>query len=190
MAFMNWRMEGDNSIRYFLNLADGYFASSIILAKQCLICNSDKKADVIIFPILANINHGIELYLKSMNWILNEMLKRPVKIEGKHNIDQIYRTLKSKIKAYGGMAELRAFEESMAELESYITELFAKIKATPKNDKMDFARYPVSNTYENHFYVDGMGNVEVDLENFIKRFEIIGEKLTWMAEHLYDLMDE
>src|SRR5690625_6409664 len=38
---------------------------AITMSKKCLSGNEDKKADVLIFPILNNANHGIELYLKS-----------------------------------------------------------------------------------------------------------------------------
>jgi hypothetical protein len=186
MAFMNWRMSEDSVDRHFINLADGYLGSAIILAKQCLICNSDKKADILIFPILANANHGIELYLKAMTLMLNRMLNVEAKIEGKHNIGQIFRMLKSKIKALAGPVELKAFEENMLEVENYIEELVAKIESNSKNDKMDFSRYPISKDYENHFYVDTMENVEVDLENFIRRFEVINDKLRSFADHFYD----
>lgn len=186
MAFMNWRMSQDSTIRYLMTLADGYLSSAIVLAKQCLINNRNKQADILIFPILANANHGIELYLKAITWTLNQMLGSHLKIEGQHNIDQMYRMVKSKIKKLGGPKELKAFEEGMIELESYLKELVVKIKATSKKDKMDFSRYPINNSYENHFYVDGMDNVEVDLENFVKRFEEISDKLGSVAEQLYD----
>lgn len=183
---MNWRMGEESTPSHMTNLAHGYLSSAIILAKQCLICNSDKKADIIIFPILMNANHGIELYLKAMTWMLNEMLELDPKIEGRHNIAQIYRMLKSKIKEVAGIKAVRSFETQMTELESYIDELVVKIEATSKNDKMDFSRYPISNDQENHFYVDRMGNVEVDLENFIKRFEAIEAKLNSYSQMLYD----
>lgn len=64
--------------------------------------------------------------------------------------------------------------------------MFAKIQATPKDDKMDFSRYPLSNDYENHFYVNEIGNVEVDLENFISRFELVYTKLENLSAFLYD----
>ena len=187
MAFMNWRMSEDSAISHFISLADGYISSAIILAKQCLISNSDKKADILIFPILTNANHGIELYLKALMWMTNQMLKSKAKIEGRHNIAQIFRMLKSKIKALGGASELRDFEEGMVELENYLEELIVKIEATAKNDKMDFSRYPISKDYEGHFYTDRMGNVEVDLENFVRRFEIINDKLREIADHFYDI---
>jgi hypothetical protein len=186
IAFMNWRMSQDSTIRYFMTLADGYLSSAIILAKQCLISNRDKQADILIFPILTNANHGIELYLKAMIWSLNQMLDSDLKIEGKHNISQMYKMVKSKINVLGGQSELKAFEEGMTELESYLEELTIRIEATSKKDKMDFSRYPVSTDYENHFYVDRFGNVEVDLENFVRRFEVISDKLGQLAEYFYE----
>lgn len=61
IAFLNWRMDSSD-IRSLLNLADGYFVSGLELTKQCLDDNSHNRADILIFPILTNINHGIELY--------------------------------------------------------------------------------------------------------------------------------
>lgn len=187
---MNWRMQDESAISHLMNMADGYLRSSVILAKQCLICNSDKKADILIFPILASANHGIELYLKAMTWMLNLLLKSKAKFEGRHNIDQIYRMMKSKLKSLTGAKEVKAFETEMKELEGYLGELVLKIEATPKNDKMDFSRYPIDSDYENHFYVDRMGTIEVDLENFIKRFEVIHNKLDLAAWHFYDVLGE
>ena len=168
-----------------LNLAEGYLDASILLAKQCLAYNDDKKEDILIFPILTNANHGIELYLKAINWILNKLKESDKKIEGSHNIKQIFQLVKSKISSYGGQLSLKEFNSSMSELESYITELFDKVDATPKDDKMDFSRYPFSNNYNNHFYVDAIGNVEIDLENFVSRFKIIRERLETMSDFLY-----
>ncbi len=72
IAFLNWRISQNSDIRNLLNLADGFLISAIELAKHCLENNEDKRADILIFPILTNANHGIELYLKSLNWTLNE----------------------------------------------------------------------------------------------------------------------
>lgn len=185
IAFLNWRIESGEDIRNMLNLAEGYLDSSIALAKHCLDDNEDKKADILIFPILTNANHGIELYLKAMTWTLNKLLNIEKKIEGGHNIKQIFQTVRSKIKLYKGNLSLKEFNASTKELENYINELFDKVEATPKDDKMDFSRYPMSNDYDNHFYVDVIGNVEIDLENFVSRFEIIKEKLETMTDFLY-----
>lgn len=184
IAFLNWRMDS-SGIQNLLSMADGFMLSAIYLAKLCLANNGDKKADIVIFPILTNANHGIELYLKGMTWILNKLLDIDNKVEGKHNIDQIYRTVKSKIQQLDGADGKKNFEKETKELRDYITELFAKVKSTPKDDKMDFSRYPFSNKYENHFYADRIGNVEVDLDNFVNRFEIIREKLDNISSFYY-----
>jgi hypothetical protein len=185
IAFLNWRIEGSLEIRNLLHLADGFLRSSLELAKVCLNDNDDKKADILIFPILTNANHGIELYLKALNWTLNKLLESEKKIEGRHNIQQIFHTVKSKIEKYNGHTSLKDFNSATKELESYITELFSKIQATPQDDKMDFSRYTFSNNYENHFYVDTIGNVEIDLENFVSRFETIHKNLELLTDFLY-----
>lgn len=184
MAFLNWRMD-HSDIKNILNLADGFLLSAILLAKKCLANNHDKKADIVIFPILANANHGIELYLKGMIWTLNKLLGNNSKIEGKHNIQQIFKTLRSKIKEHEGQGKLKAFDLETKELSDYLVELCNKVKATPRDDRMDFSRYPFSNKYENHFYVDGLGNVEIDLENFVYRFKRIKNKLEIISDFYY-----
>jgi hypothetical protein len=185
IAFLNWRISSGSDILNMLNLADGFLLSAIELAKQCLDNNEDKKADILIFPILTNANHGIELYLKCLNWTLNELIGNDKKLEGSHNIKQIYETVKAKFLIYKGNVTYKGFKEATEELENYIDELFEKIKPTPKNDKMDFSRYTIDNKYESHFYVDEIGNVEIDLENFIARFELIKESLENLTSFLY-----
>jgi hypothetical protein len=186
IAFLNWRIAREDNIRNLRNLANGFMLASIRLARLCLIYNRDKTADILIFPILTNANHGIELYLKAITWTLNEIMNSGSKIEGAHNIQQIFNTVKSKIKKYKGRVSIKDFNECTAELQEYIVELFDKIKATEKKDNMDFSRYPFNTKYEQHFYVDIVGNVEVDLENFVSRFEIIHQNLENLWSFLYD----
>jgi len=80
IAFLNWRMEfGD--VNNLFNLADGYFQSASLLTEACLVDNHDKKADIIIFPILACFNHGIELYLKASTLTVTSCLTMTRKLE-------------------------------------------------------------------------------------------------------------
>src|SRR5690554_3880476 len=96
-AFLNWRTSNREDIGNFLVLADGFLYSSIQLCQICLVDNKDKKADILIFPILHNANHGIELYLKAMIWTLKKLIDGESKIEGNHNIQQMFSTVRSKI---------------------------------------------------------------------------------------------
>lgn len=185
IAFLNWRTSKFSYIQNMHVLAEGYMSSALILAKKCLDNNDDKKGDMLIFPILNNANHAIELYLKAILWTLNKIIKNNAKIEGGHNIKQIYETVKSRIKEYPGQVSVSEFNKATKVLKTYIDELFEKIKSIPKNDKMDFARYPFSKNYENHFYVESLGNVEVDLENFVSQFKLISDSLGDLADFLF-----
>jgi hypothetical protein len=185
IAFLNWRINKNEHILNLLNIAEGFLLSSLELAKKCLNDNQNKKADIIIFPILNNANHGIELYLKSLIWIMNELLGNEQKIVGKHNLKQLFQTLKARFKLYKGNIKNTDFNEATYELENYISELFDKIQATDKNDKMDFSRYSLNKNKEDHFYVLEFGNVEIDLENFVERFERIKQNLKQLTDFLY-----
>ena len=88
-AYLNWRTDKHSHINNMITVAKGYMKSSILLTEQILADNWSKKADIIIFPILFNANHAIELYLKAITWTLNILLDKPMKIEGQHNIKQI-----------------------------------------------------------------------------------------------------
>lgn len=61
-----------------------------MLAEQCLKDNSDKKADVLIFPMLFSVNHAIELYEKSIYWSLNILLENKSIFKENHNIRGIW----------------------------------------------------------------------------------------------------
>lgn len=190
MAFMNWRMD-DSQLISLINIGEGFFESALLLANACCRSNKHKRSDILIFPIFANANHGIELYLKSINWILNQLLNKPRKIEGGHNIDLIYKTVKAKIKEFGGKEETKNFDDATANLNEYIKELYLKNSANAKNDKMDFSRYPFGTDYSDHFYVDQWLSgkptpaAEVDMPNFVKRFKEIRKNLDLYCEYLY-----
>ena len=185
IAFLNWRMSPYAEISNLLEMAEGYMVSAISLAKVCLNDNSHKQADILIFPMVTNINHGIELYLKGMIWTLNKIMETDGRIEQGHNIRQLLSTVRSKIAQYNGRISLKGFDEEVGELIGYVNELYTRIGATDKKDRLDFSRYPFDTKYEFHFYVTEMGNVEIDLENFVLRFESIFRKLHDLSSFLY-----
>lgn len=187
-AYMNWRMNRHDPIYNMITVAKGYHEASLLLAKELVNDNHGKEADIIIFPILFNINHAIELYLKAIIWSLNIIEDTNRKIEGKHNIKQIYQNARSRVKIFEANNEGRyeIFLKLTENLEHYIDELFEKTEKnivkmngkTVTKDNMDFSRYTINNEdYYNHFYVDEFDNVVVDLENFIERFTEISTKL-------------
>jgi len=105
-AFLNWRFDPHDIIEVqFFNMAESYFETAIFLLKECIKDSYSKKADIWIFPILFNIIHGIEIYLKGFSSLytkyknltkLNEENK--YKIEKNHDIKQLCQTVIAKIK--------------------------------------------------------------------------------------------
>lgn len=194
-AFMNWRTEHHQPIQNMNVIADGYFESAILLAKDCLKDNSDRKADVLIFPILFSVNHAIELYEKSICWSLNILLGYKLKFKQNHDIRGIWLTIKEKIKEFGfgyGHEEVE-FNRMIVELEAYLDELSKIIMSKNINDayqNIDFSRYPINNHDEYHFYLKTYENVVVDLENFISIFEKIRDSLSRLADYYYELYAE
>lgn len=184
-AFLNWRTSNREDIGNFLVLADGFISSSIQLCKTCLADNIDKKADNLIFPILHNANHGIELYLKSMIWTLNKLIGGELKIEGNHNIQQMFLTVRSKIKSYKDNEWVKHFDQENKVLEEYINELFTLISGYGKGDNMEFSRYPITNKYENHFYLERLDNLEIDLENLQIQLTKIKDTLDESASYFF-----
>lgn len=184
-AFLNWRTSSKEDIGNLLVLANGFLTSSIQLCQACLAENNDKKADVLIFPILHNANHGIELYLKAMIWTLNRLIGNNFKIEGKHNIQQMFATIQCKIRTYKDTQWLNHFNVQNENLSEYIIELFQMISGYGKGDNMDFSRYPITDKYENHFYIDRLNNVEINLENLSERLKIIKDALDERASYFF-----
>ena len=184
-AILNWRTSNREDIGNLLVLAEGFLHSAIQLINDCLNENEDKKADLLIFPIIHNANHGIELYLKAMIWTLNRLIGTDLKIEGNHNIQQMYSTVRAKIKSLKDKERLKHFDEQSKELQKYIDELFTLLSGYGKGDNMDFARYPITEKYENHFYIDKLDNIEIDLEKFKEQLIQIKKTLDERASYFF-----
>jgi hypothetical protein len=184
-AFLNWRISKYRDILNMQSLANGFLLSAIDLTKRCLDNNQHKEADILIFPILTNAHHGIELYLKAITFTINQLKGSESKFEGTHNLKTLFVNVKNLIKEYGGGLSLEDFEQTTKELANYIEELVAKIQPIGKQDKMDFSRYPFSHKYENYFYVNEYENVEIDLENLLAYVEIIHENIEKVFDYLY-----
>ena len=187
-AYMNWRIDQNQKIHNMLVIADGYTKAAMLLLDDCIKDNCDKKADIVIFPILFSVNHAIELYLKGTNWALNNLLENDEKFCGGHDIRQIWNTVKGLVKKFErDVQRKQKFKEFTKELEEYINELYANIDkadtAPKKMKNMDFSRYPMNSNNINHFFIETFENVVVDLESLKMKFEIIINDLSCLAEY-------
>lgn len=194
-AYMNWRTNKHEHIKNMIVIANGFMLSSIILTEQILNNNNkNKSADIVVYPILFNANHAIELYLKAITWTLNIILDKDKKIEGNHDIKQIFNVVCSRVNEFEKSKDRKEqFKKLTNNLKNYLDELYIKIEDKSEGkykDNMDFSRYPFNTKYVNHFYIDEFDNVVIDLENFLIRFKEIGANLNAIADHyLYDFLE-
>lgn len=157
-----------------------------MLGEDCLENNIDKMADIIVFPMFFSADHGIELYLKSINWSLNMLLDKNETYCGGHDIRQIWNNVKKRMTEYEKNKNNRTqFKEMTRELDDYISELYEKID-TEHNDNvrmknMDFSRYPLNFNKEEHFYIENQENEVVDLGMFVETFKKIYYNLSSVA---------
>lgn len=196
-AYMNWRTQRFDNIHNMIVVAEGFSASAVLLVKEVLQDNRDKKADNLIFPILFNANHSIEVYLKAICWTQNQLLGRSDTFDGNHNLKGLFTNIVNLEKELKSSNDVKVFHEMLSSLKDYIEELYQKIERTVKdkkgNDKIihdiTFSRYSLNNDLEPQFYINTFDNVVVDMENFLRVFEGIFSSLDSLSAHYLDLLE-
>jgi hypothetical protein len=167
-AFLNWRVEKNDPIGNLISMGQGFIKSSKFTLELCIKDNDDKIGDELIFPILTNLNHGIELYFKALIWTLNSIQSNESNFPKTHNLyDLMIKSLKS-IEAVDGKEAVEDFTSTSNTLLDYIKEINETIKTDNKSDNLDFSRYPFSRKLKNHFYLKTYENVEIDMTNLLE----------------------
>ena len=180
-AYLNWRMGfGSNSRRQFIVMGEAFFSTAFNLVQQSTSNNSDKKADLWIFPIMFNVVHGIEVYLKAINACLNVVLgKAHTNIEGGHDIKQLCNVAKSLIIEYKNINKCDTTAQMFTAIKAignFIENIYQK------TDDMTFARYPMAKNKNGHFYIQTLENEVVDLEMLQEQMVIIYKLLDFIYE--------
>lgn len=167
-AFLNWRVDKNDPIGNLISIGQGFIKSSKFTLELCIKDNHEKIGDELIFPILTNLNHGIELYFKALIWTLNLIQSNEEKFPKTHNLYHLMNKSLESIEAVDGKETLENFTSASASLLDYINEINETIKTNSKSDNNDFSRYPFSIKFENHFYLNTYENVEIDMINLLE----------------------
>lgn len=180
-AYLNWRSNKyTNQRRQLVVMRDNFFSSAYNLLQQCINDNGDKKADSWIFPIMFNIVHGIEIYLKAINVILNIVLNEQNQvIQGGHDIKQLCQTSKSLILKYKNRNKNETTDQmwtAIKVIENFIENIYEKT-----ND-MTFARYPMDKNKNGHFYIQTLDNSVIDMELLEKQMVIVYKMLEFIYQ--------
>lgn len=195
-AYMNWRTQRYDHIHNMNVIAKGFSDSALLLAKEILRDNRDKKADSFIFPLLFNTNHSIEVYLKAICWQQNLLLNKNKTFNTNHNLKGLF-TKVIDLENELNSGDQVLFREWLSNLEMYIDELYGKIERTigkTGNLKtihdITFSRYSLTNDFEPQFYINTFDNVTVDLENYLAVFKGIFDNLDAISTHYYALLED
>lgn len=180
-AYLNWRSNKyTNQRRQLVVMGDNFFSSAYNLLQQCINDNGDKKADSWIFPIMFNIVHGIEIYLKAINVILNIVLNEQNQvIQGGHDIKHLCQTSKSLILKYKNRNKNETTDQmwtAIKVIENFIENIYEKT-----ND-MTFARYPMDKNKNGHFYIQTLDNSVIDMELLEKQMVIVYKMLEFIYQ--------
>ena len=180
-AYMNWRTSFvQEDRRQFVIIGEAFFSSAYHLVKECLNDNSDKKADSWIFPIMFNIVHGTEVYLKAINSVLSVILGKKRGItEGGHDLKTLCATARKLIIEYKNSNKNTTTEQMFAAIkviEKFVANIY------DKTDDMTFARYPMDKNKNGHFYIQNLENEVIDLELLQKQIAIVYQLLNFIYE--------
>ena len=189
-AYMNWRTFDNDTPYNLIVLAHGYRDAAKVLMKSILDDNSEKQADSLIFPICYSINQSIELYLKAILWKIETITNGKPCNYKKHDIQGLLNNLLGQIKRKE--VKTKGLENRVKSLKEYINELYSYIKDDKKSEKdkkdkknkkgkknrkgkgkpkLDYARYPFDRDRHPFFYVVESGNVVIDIENLLARYD-------------------
>lgn len=184
-AYLNWQMVPNEVADNLATMARSFSDAAKTLMDIILKDNTDKKADILIFPLMYAINQSIELYLKAILRQIEEIQNQTISIYKTHNINELYQQMVSACKKKE--SRTKGLEKHLKELKLYIDELFSKIAvANDQHPQMDFARYPIDIDGNEQFYIVLDNNVVIDVENLQNRFKEINESLS----SLYSLYQE
>ncbi|TFJ73083.1 hypothetical protein [Carnobacterium maltaromaticum] len=173
-AFLNWRTESYDIVIQMLSISEGYIQAAKILTRSCLENNNDMKADTLIFPIVLDIVHSIEVLLKSLNIFSRDLMffleynnREKIKVHGGHDILQLYNQLIPELnKLKEELTNRKESTDSLDTIIKFVKSLLPLITDIINQTKdMSAFRYPLSDKKgESQFYNTGSHkNIQIDL---------------------------
>lgn len=178
-AYLNWRIDKNDQAYNLWVLAEGFANAAVIMMDAILEDNKDKKADSIIMPILYSIDQSIEVYMKSIIRLIEELNGEQICNYTSHDIADLKNIMVSKIEKKE--TKTKGLKKHLSPVTEYIDELYARIRTRDEKGRtianIDFARYPMDVDGKPHFYVAASDNVVINVENLKGKFIAIRKSL-------------
>lgn len=148
---MNFRMHG-NVYEQFICMYEGYAKTSLCLLENCIENRISNKKDIWMFSIFFNIIHSLELFLKAINYILQNDFENYVNITlAGRNILNLFTIVNKKIKESN---EFSKFESDFKLVHTFINTIADMFKfTTVDKDTFIAPRYPITKEGTSYKYV-------------------------------------
>ena len=151
-AYLNWQFDNSmggkgnpaQSVQDNFVMGNAYMANAV-LGLYSIIYNRNRysMADTLVFPIMFDIWHGLELWLKSSVYAIDFLTDSDKKKKQNHRINDYLNTLKSELKRLGMN---QTIDIALSEVTALIGE-FQRVNAN-----FDFARYSFDSRGDYQFY--------------------------------------
>lgn len=192
-AYLNWRVNDFYSEwRQLITMGYAYLDASVNLLLLILKeGNKYNQADSLIFPILFDAIHGIELYLKGLISGLQQVT--PVDnltTPWGHDIRKLSEDIKKHSLIFSGKHLSEKMTKEFNRVSTLVGELIDNIYI--ETDDMTFPRYPSRVKKKKsvpHFYVQEKENVTVDLELLLEQILVIFYIFNYMETVVLEVME-
>lgn len=179
-AYLNWNVLKNDQAQMLAEFGCAYFNSSFILLNHCLNKNkTDIIADDLIFPIIFNITHGTETYLKASLINFKAFLKDKYETnENGHKINLLIKELKSIIIACKTKIN-NDFDYKQLKRACDIIDSFIKV-ANIEDENFTYSRYPINEKGAPFSYTDNSKNTVVDMERLLEEMIVVYNMLDFL----------
>lgn len=190
-AYLNWRINDFYSEWYQFNIMGYAYLDASINLMILLKGNDYKQADSLIFPILFNAIHGIEIYLKGLITGFNLTLDKSNRsIPKGHDIKKLSRVIRNVSSEFSKKYLKQTMQEEFKRIVTIIEDITENIFAETQD--ITFPRYPSGLNDKGttpHFYVERKENVTVDLDLLSEQIVVIYYIFDYMETVIMEIID-
>ena len=175
-AILTWTMQCTTPSEEHYKMAQGYAQAAKIVIESLLQDNRNKRADKIVFPLLFLTEQAVELYLKSILIVIDELNGGNHDIQKTHDLKKLYDNVCTAVLDVEPTSD---FREGLKALEVYLSERAALIPDDEVQQREAFfaMRFPTTIKKKGYFYVNQMENIYFSLVNYYRTFPEILDRL-------------
>ena len=158
-SILNWQLGERDRVKAFHKIALGYSSSTRYLLNSILGEQSNIVRDSLIFPVLNNFHHSIELFEKVILMMLCKLCGEQETYPTTHDINQLYKKMLEKARHYD-LGYFAYLTDETKILRTYFDQLSVHVDL---RTQLDFTRYSEDRGQDAHFYSKSKELISLDL---------------------------